>query len=183
MHLTTVPAQHLHLPVQTVSSIYSILIFFTFIYSWDVMLYSLVHRYEHFKWPCHLQFQDSRCPECGSSRFLWNTGTYLPDCTATRPRGQMFIAKDSCKSHIYVWVFWGDAGFESAAKTIGQHKEMDKIHNCTRLWCLGNVYTKEEINMNRCGKPRDDHYIVNVCDDVVVFKHIKGPSEENKQNT
>ena len=37
--------------------------------------------------------------------------------------------------------------------------------------------------MNRCGKPSDDNYIVNVCDDVVLFKHIKGPSEENKQNT
>ena len=36
--------------------------------------------------------------------------------------------------------------------------------------------------MNRYGKPRNDNYMVNVCDDVVLLKHTQGPSEENKQN-
>jgi len=36
--------------------------------------------------------------------------------------------------------------------------------------------------MNRYGKPRNDNYMVNVCDDVVLLKHTQEPSEENKQN-
>jgi len=66
------------------------------------MLYSLVWRYEHFKQTCHLHFQDRRCPECGSSKFLRNDGIYLPNYTALYPTGQIFIAKDSHKSHINV---------------------------------------------------------------------------------
>ena len=27
------------------------------------------------------------------------------------------------------------------------------------------------ISMNRYGKPRNDNYMVNICDDVVLFKH------------
>lgn len=37
-------------------------------------------------------------------------------------------------------------------------------------------------SMNRYGKPRNVNYMVNVCDDVVLFKHTQGHSEENKQN-
>jgi hypothetical protein len=36
--------------------------------------------------------------------------------------------------------------------------------------------------MNRYGKPLNDNYMVNVCDDVVLFKHTQAPNEENKQN-
>jgi hypothetical protein len=35
---------------------------------------------------------------------------------------------------------------------------------------------------NRYRKARNDNYMVNVCDDVVLFKHTQAPSEENKQN-
>jgi hypothetical protein len=35
---------------------------------------------------------------------------------------------------------------------------------------------------NRYGKPRNDNYMVNVCDDVALFKHTQATSEENKQN-
>ena len=38
------------------------------------------------------------------------------------------------------------------------------------------------ISMSRYGKPRNDNYMVNVCDDVVLLKHAQGPSKENKQN-
>jgi hypothetical protein len=36
--------------------------------------------------------------------------------------------------------------------------------------------------MNRYGKPLNDNYVymVNVCDDVVLFKHTQAPNEENK---
>ena len=37
------------------------------------------------------------------------------------------------------------------------------------------------ISMNRYGKPRNDNYMINVCDNVVPFKHTQGLSEENKQ--
>jgi hypothetical protein len=50
--------------------------FIKFIYNWNVMLYSLVHRYEHFKWPCHLHFQAGdalNVAAAGSSETLLST--------------------------------------------------------------------------------------------------------------
>jgi len=47
---------------------------------------------------------------------------YLPNYTASHPRGQIFIAKDSHKSHICVRVLCGDAGVESSANIICQHE-------------------------------------------------------------
>jgi hypothetical protein len=41
---------------------------------------------------------------------------------------------------------------------------------------------KQKRRRNIFGKPRNDNYMVNVCDDVVLSKHTQGPSEENKQN-
>jgi hypothetical protein len=32
--------------------------------------------------------------------------------------------------------------------------------------------------MNRYGKPLNDNYMVNVCDDVVLFKHIRHPMKK-----
>ena len=58
--------------------------------------------------------------------YIWDvmlySTIYLPNCTASHHRGQIFIAKDSRKSHIYVWVLCGDAEVEGSAKTKGQHQ-------------------------------------------------------------
>jgi hypothetical protein len=70
MYLTTILAQHLDMQIKTVGTVCCILIFDKLIYNLNVMLCSLVHRYEYFKQTCHLLFQDKRRLQCGSSKFL-----------------------------------------------------------------------------------------------------------------
>jgi hypothetical protein len=133
MYLATILAQHLDLPVQAVSRVYLIFMFDKFIYNWDVMLYSLVHGFEHFKQTCHLHFQGRRCPECGSSRFLWNNGIYLPNYKASHPRGQIFKAKDVANLTFMFECSVEMQGLEVLPKPQVSTKGIGKIYKCTRL--------------------------------------------------
>ena len=71
------------------------------------------------------------CPDDGGRRFLWNIGTYLPDCMVSHPLGQQFsylLLRKPQNLHIK----WCVSTYKQNNTCLWSHSLVLSVHD---IWC------------------------------------------------